>query len=296
MKIEQVDKEHKKIILENHDYVKVTKMGNITELQYLEHRNSLQTIQKISKNEYVVLATGEVKTIKNGTTRADNINGLRKTFKKLRYLINSNFYGSKNELFITLTYKENMQDVKRLYRDFDKFVKKMKRKFGNILYISVVEPQQRGAFHYHVLIKFLDKSNKKKIFIKNEIIEKMWGQGFVNVQSTYGIDNIGAYLTAYLTDIEINDDDVNNKNIVEKEVNGKKKKFIKGGRLHLYPAGMNYYRHSRNVNQPVEFYKEYGQIIKNIDLGKSTFKNDYFIKNEKFENAIHFEQFNRQKK
>ncbi|MFT9344310.1 MAG: hypothetical protein ABF526_12020, partial [Liquorilactobacillus nagelii] len=94
----------KEIELDSHDYVKVTKSGYITELQYLQHRNSKQTVKKISKNKYVVLSTGELKESKTGFTRADNKNGLYKSFKRLRYLINSNFFGARNELFITLTY------------------------------------------------------------------------------------------------------------------------------------------------------------------------------------------------
>lgn len=61
--------ENNKIILENHDYVKVTKMGNITELQYLEHKKFSTNDSKISKDEYVVLKTGEIKQNKHGKTR-----------------------------------------------------------------------------------------------------------------------------------------------------------------------------------------------------------------------------------
>ena len=46
-------------------------------------------------------------------------------------------------------------------------------------------------------------------------------------------DNVAAYVTAYLTDI-----DVNNDNDKEKE---KPKKIEKGARLKLYPANMNFY-------------------------------------------------------
>ncbi|MFT9344314.1 MAG: hypothetical protein ABF526_12040, partial [Liquorilactobacillus nagelii] len=207
--------------------------------------------------------------------------------------INSNFFGARNELFITLTYRSNMTDNSRLRKDFDRFMKRFKYKYNNIKYISVIEPQHRGSFHSHLLVKFLDLNN---VFIENEIVAKMWGNGFVNVKSTYGIDNIGAYLTAYLTDIEVNvDDDLNNKNVVEKQIDGQSKKFIKGGRLHLYPSGMNYYRHSKNISEPIQFFKEYGQI-KKADLGKSTFKKSIIVKNDNFENAIHFEQYNSSQK
>ncbi|MBB3013528.1 rolling circle replication-associated protein [Cupriavidus alkaliphilus] len=52
---------------------------------------------------------------------------------------------------LTLTYRENMQDVERLKRDFDAFRRAMKGA-GQWHYVAVPETQTRGAWHIHVAV------------------------------------------------------------------------------------------------------------------------------------------------
>lgn len=204
---------------------------------------SLKEYRKISKNQVVNIVTGEIIDCEVSSTREDNLVSLRRTIKKLRGLINCNFEGADNELFITLTYKENMRDYRRLYNDFKKFYQKLKRRYRDIefRYISVIEPQERGAWHVHLLLKAL---NRDYLFIDNDsVISDLWGHGYTKTKRLYGVDNVGAYLSAYLTDL------------IDEQ--GRKKK---GARLYLYPAGVNIYRCSRNCSKPVDRWVEYGEI------------------------------------
>jgi len=203
----------------------------------------LREYRKISRSQVINVVTGEVIDCEVSVTREDNQVSLRRTIKRLRDLINCNFFGDDNELFITLTYRENMTDLKRLYKDFDKFYKKLKRRYKDIefRYISVIEPQERGAWHLHVLLKGL---NVDRLYIPNdEVIAKLWGHGFTKTERLKGVDNVGAYLSSYLTDL-----------IDEK---GRKKK---GARLYLYPSWVNIYRCSRNCMRPVQRWLKYGEI------------------------------------
>ena len=118
--------EKEKPIIKSNDLVTVTKMGNITEIQHMEKMNREQRIQKINKQQYVELSTGEIKDFELSTNRSENLNSLGKTMKKMRYLINNNFYGKKNELALTLTYAENMTDTKRLEEDLESFMDKLR--------------------------------------------------------------------------------------------------------------------------------------------------------------------------
>lgn len=225
------------------EVVKVIDCNNIKEIIYVDKiSNNLKNFRRISKDEILNIATGEMIKIENSVTRKDNIKSLRETIKRLRRLINVNFEGAKNELFITLTYAENMTDYKRLYRDFEVFYKRLKRKFKDIefIYIYVVEPQRRGAWHVHLLLKAI---NKDYLFIDNSVISELWCQGFCKTQRLESVDDVGAYLSAYLTDIICED--------------GSK---CKGARLYLYPSGINIYRSSRNCKKPVEKYIKYGEI------------------------------------
>lgn len=248
-------------------------------------------MRKISKDEMVNTRTGEIVQVHHIESRADpkNYQSLRSTFKRLKRLIGANFYGGKSELWLTLTYKESpMKDPKRLYADFKRFMRRLRRVTGkDLAYILVVEPQASGSLHGHILMKTLDKST---LYIKNEAVRSAWGQGFVNVRRLKSSDNTSAYLMAYLSDIDINN--------LEGDFNKKEasKKIIKGGRLGLYPVGMQIYRHSRKgIRQPLklkdtkeniqkkykldglmpDYYRKF-EIIKKEDLEPFEIETEYY--------------------
>lgn len=279
------------------DIVMLTKMGHISEIQYMEKMNLKPHTIKLSKHEYLVLETGEVKQYIHNENRSQNANSLRKTFKKLRYLINNNFIGASNELFLTLTYAENMTDNERLYTDVDKFVKRLRYRCKNqstVDYLNVVEPQERGAWHCHMLIRFNDL---EKIFIPNAELAKLWGHGFVTVKSMKKVDNIGAYLTAYLADVELtgDNDDLAYKDdtkVVEKTVNGQEKKFIKGGRLYMYPSGMNLYRKSKGILPPERSRMHYEKAKEAIGAGNPNYFRRIDIETPEYSNVLIYEEYN----
>lgn len=240
-------------------------MGHIVEIMCMDKvsLNGLP-IRKINKNEYVLLDTGEVKEFIHTQTRADGQDSLRRTFKKLRELINFNFQGKKNELAFTITYAENMTDTERLCRDFDKFYKRLRYRYPDIDYLNVIEPQERGAWHMHCLIRF---NGLEKVYIPNKEIRELWGMGWVTIQAIKrNVDNLGAYLSAYLGDVELNRETIKTLSpgvvIKEVEVEGKKKKFIKGGRLHMYPPGMKIFRKSEGIKYPEKTWTTYGEAKK----------------------------------
>lgn len=232
-------------------------------------------MRKISKDEMVNTLTGKVVKIHHVKNRADpkNYQSLRSTFKRLKRLIGANFSGGKSELWLTLTYKESpMKDPQRLYADFKRFMRRLRRVTGkDLAYILVVEPQASGSLHGHILMKTLDRST---LYIKNEVVRSAWGQGFVNVRRLKDSDNVGAYLMAYLTDI-----DLDNLEGDFGEKKGTSKKIIKGGRLGLYPVGMQIYRHSRKgINQPLKLKGTKENIQKKYKIDGLT--PDYYRKFE----------------
>ncbi|WP_423156709.1 rolling circle replication-associated protein, partial [Staphylococcus saprophyticus] len=66
--------------------------------------------------------------------------------------------------------------------------------------MNVLEPQKRGAWHMHRLLRRDDGSYLR---IKNVDLHKRWGKGFVKVKRLKQSDNVAAYLMAYLSDIEL---------------------------------------------------------------------------------------------
>lgn len=206
------------------------------------------TVKKLSKTEYMVLSTGEIKYYKEKEDKKQKEN-IRKAFNRLRQLIRANFTsGAKNQLFITLTYAENMQDVEKLARDFDNFMKRLKRKMkGHKLdYIAVIEPQDRGSWHVHLLLK----TDRKVLYIDNRDMAEVWGHGYTDTQRLKS-DDVGSYYVAYFTDILDKDNE-----------NSNSKKREKGARLALYPKNFKFYRTSRGIKKPIKIEEEYGKLRK----------------------------------
>lgn len=233
-------------------YCKKTVAGNVVELLGMSSKPKAPPIKKLSATEYIDTRTGEVKDFELSETRADNTDSLRKTFKNIRDTVNANCTVIENLHWITLTYAENMQDTKRLYEDFGAFWKRFKRwckknDHNPPEYITVIEPQGRGAWHCHCLFIW----DKKRPFIPNKTFANIWGHGFVTITSVDDVDNIGAYLSAYLGDVPLKDYDQEvNPFTPIKEVEGKK--YVKGGRLHFYPVGMRLMRTSRGIKRPIQ--------------------------------------------
>ena len=240
--------------------VKVTEMGNIIEVQYMSRRNLKQTIQMLpGGQEFVVCATGELKQVEHHDTRQDNKKGLYKTFAHARALINTNVTDVSKVRWCTLTYKENMTDTKKLYKDFKTFNMRFqyycsKNGYSKPEYIVMMEPQGRGAWHAHLLYIWQDMVAP---YIPNDVFSNLWRHGFVKIKKLENVDNVGAYLTAYLGDMEVTDVDLDKMKyarckVVEVEENGKtvKKAIIKGARLNLYPSNFNMIRCSRGIKKP----------------------------------------------
>lgn len=225
--------------------------GNVITITQTDRPVSQPKIEWLDDEYFINLRTGEIKQRQHTESRGDKlaIPEVRRTLRRMRALINSNFFGDRNETFLTLTYKENMQDTRRLYEDLRKFVAKMQRRLGTIKYLTAVEPQQRGAWHAHVLLK---QMTSHATYMPVEEIAELWGQGFIWATALKEADNVGAYLSAYLSNTP--EDDTIERPLAEgyqQLGTNAPKRVIKGGRLHMYPKGIHIYRASQNMERPI---------------------------------------------
>lgn len=134
----------------------------------------------------------------------------RRRAEKIRRLINANRYALTT--FLTLTFKENLTDLDIANKEFDKFSKRMNRYLlknfnERFKYVAVIEFQQRGAIHYHLLCNLptsfkvqnhTSRKSKKQKEFEVFISEKLWKNGFCDCRSIDGVDNVGAYLWSYM--------------------------------------------------------------------------------------------------
>lgn len=119
-------------------------MGNVKEICYQSNINNTCYIRKLDDNRYIYLPTGELLDAKHIENRSENLFQVSQSLKRLRDYINTNVIEPANCRWLTLTYAENMQDTKRLYKDFQKFMQKLRYKLKayKIEYIVAMEPQR----------------------------------------------------------------------------------------------------------------------------------------------------------
>lgn len=267
------------IYIPDNDIVTVTRMGKITEIQYMTTKNSKARTIKISADEYVIADTGEVREYtKKAEDRSQSESSIRKTMRRIRELIQTNVTDPKKVRWITLTYRENMTDTKRLYEDFRKFNQRFLYQLVSCgiekpSYISIAEPQQRGSFHWHCIYIW---KHSAAPYIHNDAFADLWGHGFTKIKALKDTDNIANYLMCYLTDIEIAPElkEYIPKDLLKEVKTGhQEKSVVKGGRLHMYPANFNIVRHSKDIQYPKKIkvpYKKALEMVKGKQLKYET--------------------------
>lgn len=267
---------------------KVTTMGHVLEVTTRQKNSSGAPCRKLDKDHYIDLRTGEVLEYDHIENRSESTRSIRNTLARIRALVNTNVIEPKNVRWITLTYAVNMTDVERLYQDFRKFWQKFKRwcvRNGYSIpeYITVQEPQGRGAWHVHAFFIW----NTEAPFIENNaVMQKLWGHGFTKVKALHDCDNIGAYFSAYLGDMPLDEVErlpepekqkaLSGASVLEKEFTDeqdrtKTKKFVKGGRLYLYPAGMNIVRTTKGIKQPEVEIMTFSEAKEKVSSAKLTY-------------------------
>ena len=235
--------------IEHGKIVKSYVYGNTIEMTTANGQQE-QTIKVIEGKRYVNLDTGEIHDMDtSNNSRFDNLKSTKQTMKKLRRIIAHNFTGGKNQLWITLTYRDHVTETAIVYMDFKAFIRRIRNQFGNVDYITVIEPQASGRWHLHVLLK-----NDSELTIPNNDLAKMWGKGFTKTKRLKRADKVGNYLIAYLSNLQIGDEGSQNKSIV------------KGARLYMYPKGIRIYRTSRGIEKPLEITTTKAELMKTYKI------------------------------
>lgn len=108
--------------------------------------------------------------------------------------------------FITLTYADNMQDMKQAKKDLEYFITNIKKVKKDFKYISIPEFQKRGAIHFHLLsnlslqddyIIIPQKNNTKYYDVK------YWNKGFTSYEDVKGdIKKVVGYISKYMTKVD----------------------------------------------------------------------------------------------
>lgn len=178
---------------------------------------------------------------------------LSRARKDLRRIINCNI--QKYSKFLTLTFKDNVQDLDYANNEFKNFIKRLNYHYGiKIKYSAVIEFQKRGAIHYHcILYNLVQKINVQEL-------QEIWKHGFIKINSIDNVDNVGAYVCKYMTKT---DDD-----------------RLLGRKMYFNSRGLN---KPQEIKEPDLIAQLQRSLLNQAPKYENTFMNDY--------NSINYRQY-----
>lgn len=108
---------------------------------------------------------------------------------------------------LTLTYREEVTDRERMQRDFDVFIKRVRRALPGFEYICVFEKQKRGTWHAHIAVRrFASHYLHKGCLVKSyDLLRSMWrgvvgaDNGNIDVSRGKAVRRSTAKLAGYLS-------------------------------------------------------------------------------------------------
>lgn len=192
-------------------------------------RNKVKRLKTFSNNNYGIQILNDIRWAEkndpefkqarekilqsNKSKKERTERSIRRTRKNIQDILNANL--DDKSYFLTLTFRDNIQDYKKANEKFKYFIN-LKNK--DIKYLAIKEHQQRGAIHYHLIVFDITGNDLKNL-------ELSWTYGFTKSKKitdkySYSIAN---YLTKYFS----------------KEKN------------QLVKAGYRIFTKSRNLNKPL---------------------------------------------
>jgi len=138
---------------------------------------------------------GVLQTCQGGGSKSDDPSWAQKrpdnghrTRERIRHMVNSN---PDLDKFLTLTFKRNLTSVPEANYEFKKFAQRLKYHYKKDLkYLTVLEFQKRGAVHFHSILSLP--------YVKKDLLDSLWGHGFIKINRLNSCNNIGAYVSKYI--------------------------------------------------------------------------------------------------
>lgn len=142
------------------------------------------------------------------TDQMDSVT-LAKSLSRTRTAVRDACLGIGANRMLTLTYRENMTDRKRAWRDLKAFVRRMRAgPYKGFSYVAVMEMQERGAMHMHLAVHgFFNYNVVRKcwwdtvgVTMVDGVAEKNGNVDFTAIsRSSNAAVQIAGYISKYLT-------------------------------------------------------------------------------------------------
>lgn len=237
-----------------------TDLGNSSKIVSMSNNStSGSCIKKLSKYEYIDTRTSEIKQY--DLDKPTDIKDVKRKVRKYEEIVMYNFQGGKNELFITLTCRDKITDLKVIKDRYKEFLENIQKDYNNLECIALFETTSNSYWHIHLFLKYVDTS-KVLTIPHQDLLNKYWCYGYVHI--------------------------IRNFNTFKNLGHSKDSRQEKLERLTNFPKGCRMYSKTRGIKTPPREKKQFKDCpeFKSSDYS-ITSAETYMVRNEeKIVNAI----------
>lgn len=186
---------------------------------------------------------------------------IQRTKRRLKRLISANVGQHRyTDKFVTLTFKGDPPTREKVCYKFKKFKERMYRRYGKFEYLAVIEiGAENGRLHIHMITFGLN-------YIKRDELEKIWGNGFIDIKKIHEINDVENYILKY----------------IEKTLEGD---YIGKGQRFYFP--------SQGLKKPIESYHEDDSFLMDMDYDLGNCECDVEFKSEHVVGKVVYQRFRR---
>lgn len=190
--------------------IKLVECGDYIQVYYYENSKSISPKKDTTDLELKKQKLNKIFN-ENEEQKEINKNDLIENKIELRNIIRSKLTcqriaksnTDKWETFITLTFEDNITEIKTANKKFRYFIDKVRRIKKDFSYIAIPEFQKRGAIHYHLLTN-IGIDDEKLIYSQEDNPKfkhiKYWNDGFTSIEIIKGdMKKVVGYISKYMT-------------------------------------------------------------------------------------------------
>ncbi len=235
-------------------HVKRVDCGLVVKYKLFEHKPDAPCITPLTGSDgsrWYLDKTGTLYPMRVSESKGDNLDSVKRSFSRLRDIINCNALNPAGALFVTFTYDPSCLrsplTLRKVSNDMANAFRRLRHDGYSFEYVYTVEQQGNGNWHSHCLFFFPGVAP----YLAQDYLEWVWQAGFVRVSKRFDsgdIRNVGSYVCADLT-----------------YGSGSEHGHVKDERLLSYPSGMHLYRCSRGVARPVSTDIDFSEYLVDVD-------------------------------
>lgn len=255
----KVNKESNSHYISADDIVYRTDLGNSSKVVYMSNNStSGSCIKRIDKYRYLDKRDNKIKYY--DLDKPVNIKDVKRKVRKYEEIVMYNFQGGKNELFITLTCRDKITDLKVIKDRYKEFLKNIQTDYKGLECIALFETTSNSYWHIHLFLKYVDTS-KVLTIPHQDLLNKYWTYGAVHI--------------------------IRNFNTFKSLGHSKDSRQEKLERLTNFPKGCRMYMKTKGIKTPPKEKKQFSDCpeFKSSDYS-ITSAETYMVRNEETDKIV----------